>query len=62
MNFYFGNKYDEAYEKYVQVIKCQISKKHLELEIEEYNDLQDKVDFVIHSAANVKHYGKYSTF
>ena len=62
INFYFKDTYNKLFEKYVEIIECQISEKNFGLDIEEYTSLQEKVDIVIHSAANVNHYGRYSNF
>lgn len=62
INFYFGDKYNEQFEKYVEIVECQISEEHFGLELDKYNKLQDKIDIAIHSAANVNHYGRYSVF
>ena len=53
---------DELFEKYVEIVECQISEENFGLSLEKYNDLEDKVEIAIHSAANVNHYGKYSSF
>ena len=62
MNFYFGDKYNELFDKYVEVVECEISEEKFGLEEKIYNELQNKIDIAIHSAANVKHYGKYANF
>ena len=62
INFYFGDKYNKLYEKYITVVECDISKEKFGLKLEEYTKLMNNVDIVIHSAANVKHYGKYVEF
>ncbi len=62
LNFYFGNKYDDLFEKHVATVECELSTEYFNLDKQTFNNLQDKVDIVIHSAANVKHYGKYSAF
>ena len=62
MKFYFGDKYDKIFEKYVKIVNCQIAEKNFGLPEQEFNKLQKEVDIVIHSAANVKHYGRYSDF
>ncbi|MGI6119752.1 MAG: amino acid adenylation domain-containing protein, partial [Desulfosporosinus sp.] len=44
------------------IVNGDISDKHFGLSDDEYNDLAQKVQTVIHSAALVKHYGDYSEF
>ena len=62
IKFYFGNDYNNLFEKYVEVIEGEISEKGFLLENNIYAELQKNIDIVVHSAANVNHYGKYSNF
>ena len=62
IEFYFGNQYEKLFEKYVEVIEGEISEKEFLLDNKIYTELRKNVDIVIHSAANVNHYGKYSNF
>lgn len=62
LQFYFNDKYNEIFDKYVEVIECQISEEQFGLEKEQYDKLKNSVDIAIHTAANVKHYGQYATF
>lgn len=62
IKFYFGDTYNELFDKYVEVVECQISEKNFGLEKDDYDQLQNNTDILIHSAANVKHYGKYANF
>lgn len=62
MYFYFGNKYDELLEKTVTVVEADIAKEDLGVHPAAFKLLKENVDTVIHSAANVKHYGNYSDF
>lgn len=62
LHFYFEDKYDSLYTDHVICVNSDITKDSLGLSSEDYNMLQYKADFVIHSAANVKHYGNYSLF
>lgn len=59
IQFYFNNKYNEIFEKYVDVIEGEIVKDKFGINVENYDELLKKIDIVIHSAANVSHYGKY---
>lgn len=61
MKFYFENKYDEILNKLVTVIESDITKEDLGIRPIMYK-ISEKVDEVIHCAANVKHYGKYEEF
>ena len=62
MHFYFGTTYDEKIDKYVTIIETNIQEPKLGLSNENYLNLKNDIDIVIHAAANVKHYGKYSDF
>lgn len=64
MNFYFtlnDNEY-EILESRVCVFSGDLSKEYIGLDKKKYMKLADKVDCIINSAANVKHYGHYSEF
>lgn len=62
MFFYFGNEYDALLEKMVTVVEADISKEDLGIHPVAFKLLKENVNTVIHSAANVKHYGNYSDF
>lgn len=62
MNFYFGSKYNSLLEKYVTVIESDISVPNLGINDVALKLLKENINCVIHCAANVKHYGKYSDF
>ena len=62
MFFYFGNEYDALLEKMVTVIEADISKEDLGMHPVAFKLLKENVNTVIHSAANVKHYGNYADF
>lgn len=56
LEHYFGNKYHGEIGKRIIPIVGDITEENLS------NDLPEKVDLVIHSAATVKHYGFYDYF
>lgn len=56
LEYYFGNKYHGEIGKRIIPIVGDITDENLS------NDLPEKVDLVIHSAATVKHYGFYDYF
>lgn len=62
IHFYFGNKYDSLIKTYVTLIHGDLTVEKLGIEENDYLNLSHDVDTVIHTAANVKHYGKYSDF
>lgn len=62
LNFYFGNKYDEMIDRRIKIISGDIILKNFGLNIEDYEELSQKVDTVINAAAIVKHYGQKQIF
>lgn len=62
LHFYFGNKYDNLYTEHVICVNADMVSDALGISIADFNMLKDNVDLVIHSAANVKHYGDYALF
>lgn len=62
IHFYFGKNYDTLIKKYVTLIRGDLTFKNFNLNDTDYLNLVSDVDSVIHTAANVKHYGKYSDF
>ena len=62
LNYYFGNKYDNLIDKRIFAITGDICKSGFGLNSKELLDLANSVDLVINSAANVSHFGKYSSF
>ena len=62
IHFYFGDKYDQLIEDSVILIKGNITREKLGFNDKRYLELCTNVDTVIHTAANVKHYGRYSDF
>lgn len=61
-HFYFGNRYDSLINQYVKVVPSEIVKEGFGIPKEQLEELANTVDLVLHSAANVKHYGKYEDF
>lgn len=62
IHFYFGNKYDTLIKTHVTLLHGDITVEKLGMEEKDYLNLAQDIDTVIHTAANVKHYGKYSDF
>ncbi len=62
IHFYFGEKYDTLINTYVTLIHGDLALNNLGLDEDDYLNLTSTVNTVIHTAANVKHYGKYSDF
>lgn len=60
--FYFGEPLSDLEKKRVVVIQSDIEKNNLGLSPEDYKNLSEKIDSIIHSAALVKHYGNYELF
>lgn len=62
LNYYFGNKLLKYMDKRINVIVADISKPKFGLSDNEYEDLGNNIDLVIHSAAIVDHYGNKDLF
>ncbi|WP_160672477.1 non-ribosomal peptide synthetase [Clostridium sp. C8-1-8] len=62
LSYYFEEDIIKIYEHRIFILNGDISKSKLNLEKSEYEELDGKIDCIINSAANVKHYGKYSDF
>lgn len=62
LRYYFDEELVNKYRDRVVVINGDITDKKLGLTDELYSDISKIVDCVIHSAANVKHYGEYKDF
>ena len=62
LNYYFGDKYDDLIDKRIFAITGNITEPSFGLNSEETLKLAESIDLVIHSAANVSHYGNYNDF
>ena len=62
LKFYFGDDYLDKLEGRIKIFKGDLSIDKLGLADSEYLELEDKVESIIHSAANVSHYGEYEVF
>ena len=62
LKFYFGNELIDYIDSRIFVLEADISLPNFGLSEEDYNNLGNKVDMVIHSAAIVDHYGKKDLF
>lgn len=62
LNYYFGSKFDQYLGNRIIVVKSNLTEPALGLAAEEYAQLADRMDMVIHSAADVRHQGKYEEF
>lgn len=60
LNYFFGSKYDNLIGERVIAIEGDICEE--DLGIENYKEITSNIDFVIHSAACVKHYGDKQYF
>lgn len=58
LHYYFGNEYDELIDKRIFVVNGDITKKeNLGMNATDYQEIISKIEYVINSAACVKHYG-----
>lgn len=62
LNFYFGNKFDNEFDKRIFTIESDITNENLGLSKSNYELIKNNTSCIINSAANVKHYGYYSDF
>ena len=60
--FYFNKSLHDLYGSRIHVVKADLEESSLGLSQEEYQNLANKTDSIIHSAALVKHYGEYEKF
>jgi amino acid adenylation domain-containing protein/thioester reductase-like protein len=60
--YYFGSELKEKELARIKILCADLEKDRLGLEVELYDDICRKADAVMHSAANVKHYGRYEEF
>ena len=62
LKFYFGDNFLSELKDRVKIVKGDLCEQKLGLTDREYEMLKDKIESVIHSAANVSHYGEYEVF
>lgn len=62
LRFYFGNKYDDYFDKRIIVITGDITSTTFTLPEDELKKLAQNITTIIHSAALVKHFGSYQHF
>ena len=59
---YYFEGMNEELQKRVRIVRGDITKNLLGLSEAQYSSLSRKIDIIIHSAANVKHYGSFDDF
>ena len=62
LHSYFGNKYSQEIGNRIHIIPGDLQKESFGIPQESYHSLLSQVQTVIHTAANVKHYGSYESF
>jgi len=62
LKFYFGETFYDKYKNRIRVLKGDLSDNELGLNQDEYKQLAEQVESIIHTAANVGHYGEYEVF
>lgn len=62
VEYYHGPEWLTRYEERVRVVKGDITAERLGLTEAAYGELSEQVDGIFHTAANVKHYGRYEEF
>jgi thioester reductase-like protein len=58
--YYFDVELEEFYKKRLFIVRGDLTKSYMGIKREFYDELVENVDTVIHSAADVRHYGKYA--
>ena len=61
LSYYFDNKYSNLIDTRIFVINSDISAPDLNISNEDYSMLGNNISHVIHSAADVRHFGNYDT-
>ena len=62
LTFYFDENYYEKYKNKIRILCGDLSEEFFSLDEKEYQKLQRKIDCIINTAANTKHYGDLSNF
>lgn len=62
LEFYFNSNFYDFYHDRIIIINGDLTLERLGLNQEKYIELSNKIDSIINSAANVKHYGNYEDF
>jgi len=60
--YYFSHDFPEEYWNRITVLPSDLTVERLGFDYDSYSALSEQIDCVIHSAANVKHFGKYEDF
>jgi len=59
LNFYFGKDFYKSRKDRLNILCSDLSEKKLNLKKQQYENLSQVLDVIVHSAANVKHHGLY---
>jgi thioester reductase-like protein len=62
LQYYFGAELDQQIGKRILVIKGDLTEPDLGLGQDQYSELAEQIDTILHTAADVRHQGKYSVF
>ncbi len=62
LEFYFNKHVYERFKSRISIYVGDLSKNNIGLPEDLYSSLSEKIDCIINSAANVKHYGKFEEF
>ncbi len=62
VKYYFPEDFKEDYKERIHILRGELSLELLGLPEETYRYLAEEIDCIIHSAANVRHYGHYEDF
>ncbi|MCU0285926.1 MAG: SDR family oxidoreductase [Acidobacteria bacterium] len=61
-NYYFKNRLEPYLGNRIIIIKGDIAERNIGVQDDIYRELTEKIETVIHCAADVRHYGKYEHF
>ncbi len=59
LEFYFGSHFYQRYKDKIVVFRSDLASRKLSIRSDVYQKMANTIDCIIHSAANVKHYGSY---
>lgn len=62
LQYYFGAEFDPQMGQRIRVVKGDLTEPYLGMGQNQYDESAEQIDTIIHTAADVRHQGKYSVF
>jgi amino acid adenylation domain-containing protein/thioester reductase-like protein len=62
LGFYFPDQFTDDFDKRIKIVHGDITSEMWGLPVQQYNQLDEMIDTVFHTAAKVAHYGSYAEF